>query len=179
MGSDGASNMTGIKSGLSTLLRENISKEIVNVHCLCHRLKLSFRDVFKKVKVYDKMMTLLIRLYYFFNKSYKNKHSLQNAFKVVGKGLLLPKVTGTRWLAHVYRAITALLRSYKALEMTLSTASHKNPKAEGLVKIMLDKNVMAFILLLQVITCTQMYVLLVRDVIFLSCIMYKNVCQSM
>jgi hypothetical protein len=108
-----------------------------------------------------------------------NKHSLQNAFKVVGKGLLPPKVTGTRWLPHVYRAITALLRSYKALEMTLSTASHKNPKAEGLVKIMLDKNVMAFILLLQVITCTQMYVLLVRDVIFLSCIMYKNVCQSM
>lgn len=179
MGSDGASNMTGIKSGLSTLLRENISKEIVNVHCLCHRLKLSFRDVFKKVKVYDKMMTLLIRLYYFFNKSYKNKHSLQNAFRVVGKGLLLPKVTGTRWLPHVYHAITALLRSYKPLEMTLSTASHKNPKAEGLVKIMLDKNVMAFILLLQVITCTQMYVLLVRDVIFLSCIMYKNVCQSM
>ena len=69
--------------------------------------------------------------------------------------------------------------STKLQSLTLSTASHKNPKAEGLVKIMLDKNVMAFILLLQVITCTQMYVLLVRDVIFLSCIMYKNECQSM
>lgn len=73
MASDGASNMTGARSGLSTLMRQKVNTELVNVHCLCHRLELAFRDVVKKVKLYDKLMTLLIGLYYFYKKSYKNK----------------------------------------------------------------------------------------------------------
>lgn len=49
MGSDGASNMVGKKSGLSTLIKENINSEIVNIHCLCHRLELGFRDALKHI----------------------------------------------------------------------------------------------------------------------------------
>ena len=62
MGSDGAANMVGGKSGLVTLLRQNITDELLNIHCLCHRLELSFRDAFKKVKLYDKLMTTLLKV---------------------------------------------------------------------------------------------------------------------
>ena len=44
MGSDGASNMSESKAGLITILHQNINKEIVNIHCLAHRLELAFRD---------------------------------------------------------------------------------------------------------------------------------------
>lgn len=152
MGSDGASNMTGVKSGLAQRLREQISDEIVNIHCLCHRLELAFRDVIKKSKVYDKLMTLLIGLHYFYKKSHKNKHGLLRAIDMLGgKGVLPPKVTGTRWLPHLHRGITCLVKTFTAYEAHLSTSSHQNPKAEGLFKIMVDKNVVAFMLFLQVI----------------------------
>jgi hypothetical protein len=150
MGSDGASNMTGSRSGLSTLLRQRINPEIVNVHCMCHRLELAFRDTLKKSKLYDKLMTLLIGIHYFYKKSYKNKSALLNAIEAVGKGVLPPKVTGTRWLPHLCRGIGALLKTYRALDAQLSTASHENAKAEGLLKLMLDKHVLAFAIFLQV-----------------------------
>ena len=83
--------------------------------------------------------------------SYKQKKGLEEAMATLGiNGLLPPKATGTRWLPHLSRGITALLRSFTALEAHLSNESHRNPKAEGLVKIMLTKEIMGFVLLLDV-----------------------------
>lgn len=94
MASDGASNMVGVKGGLATLLRQDINSELVNVHCLAHHLELAFRDVLKKNKIYDKIMTLMVGLYYFYKKSYNNKKSLLNSIKVCQiDGLMPPKVT--------------------------------------------------------------------------------------
>lgn len=151
MGSDGASNMVGIRSGLSTLLREHVNKEMINVHCFAHRLELAFRDVLKKNKHYNKLMTLLIGLHYFYKKQYKNKQGLLNTMAVMKvNGLLPPKVTGTRWMAHLWRGIQALVRTFTAYNAHLSTISHQNAKAEGLVKIMLGKDLVCFLLFLQV-----------------------------
>lgn len=153
MGSDGASNMVGKRSGLATLLRQDINDEIINVHCFAHRLELAFRDVLKKTqKLYDKLMTLLIGLYYFYMKSYKIKKGLLDTIKVLEiDGILPAKVTGTRWLPHLTRAIDCLIRNYAAYEAHLCSLSHTNPKAEGLVKIMLSKDVVCFVLFLKVI----------------------------
>lgn len=150
MGSDGASNMTGVRTGLSTLLREQVNPEMINIHCLCHRLELAFRDVVKKSKLYDKLMTLLIGLYYFYKKSYKNKQGLKTSIEAMKKGVFPTKVTGTRWLPHLYRGMCAFTKTYNALEAHLSTASHGNAKGEGLLKLMIDKQLMAFVLFLQV-----------------------------
>jgi len=98
MGSDGASNMLGRKKGLAVLLQEE-HPEMVTVHCICHRLELAFRDATKQTvkKIYDRMMTVLIGLYYFYKKSYKQKTALQRAWKALDmSGTLPPKVTGTR-----------------------------------------------------------------------------------
>lgn len=94
MGSDGASNMTGSKGGLATLLRKDFP-EMINVHCFCHRLELSFRDAMKSTKLYEKMMTLLTGLYYFYTKSSKQKKALQEAMTALCvKGTFPPRVTG-------------------------------------------------------------------------------------
>ena len=152
MGSDGASNMIGTKSGLLALIKKDLNGEFFNVHCLCHRLELAFRDVFKKFKLYDKLMTLLIGLYYFYKKSYNNKKGLLNTFSALEiKGILPPRVTGTRWLPHLSRGLVSLLRNFKAYEAHLSTLSHGNPKAEGLYKIMMGKDIITFVLFLQVL----------------------------
>ncbi|MES9883985.1 MAG: hypothetical protein ABW185_24325 [Sedimenticola sp.] len=65
------------------------------------------------------------------------------------KGLLPPKVTGTRWLPHLYRAINSLLRTYLAYEAHLSTLSRK-AKAEGLAKMVVNFGLISFVLCLQV-----------------------------
>lgn len=133
------------------LLRQNVCDEILNVHCLAHRLELSFRDVLKNNRYYEKLMTLLIGLHYFYMKYYKNKSGIQTAIKALNiKGILPPKMTGTRWLPNLSRGIESLLRLFPAYEAHLSSLSHKNPKVEGLVKVMLDKNRVCFVLFLKV-----------------------------
>ncbi|XP_056000656.1 zinc finger protein 862-like [Ostrea edulis] len=150
MGSDGASNMVGKKGGLSALLKNNINDELVNVHCFAHRLELAFRDVLKKSKLYDRLMTLLIGLYYFYTKQYKNKRGLLDAIRALNvKGVVPTKVTGTRWLAHLFRGMNNMMRTFQAYEAHLCSLSHKNPKAEGLAKILLRKDLVCFVLFLQ------------------------------
>ncbi|XP_052787904.1 zinc finger protein 862-like [Mya arenaria] len=147
LGSDGASNMTGVKAGLAALLKNG--PHFINVHCLVHRLELAFRDALKGVKFYDKLMTLLIGLHYHYKKYYKNKKGRKDTFEALQlKAMLPPKVTGTRWLPHLSRGLKALIKGYRAFECHLSDQSHNNPKAEGLVKIMTDKHVVAFFLFL-------------------------------
>jgi hypothetical protein len=47
--------------------------------------------------------------------------------------------------------IQGLLRTFRAYEIHLSNLSHQNAKAEGLVKMLLGKDIMCFILFLNVI----------------------------
>ena len=152
--------MTGTVSGLATLIKQDYP-EVISVHCLCHRLELAFKDALKVKKAgsakkvnmnqYEKMMTLLIGLHYMYKRSAKQKNELLRAMEAQNiKGTLPPKATGTRWLPHLSRGIESLCRTFKAYESHLSNASHSNAKAEGLVKILLNKEVMCFILVLQV-----------------------------
>lgn len=87
---------------------------------------------------------------FFSRKCHKQKQGLMEAIFALGDGLIPGKVTGTRWLPHLWRGISGFLRTFPAYHAHLCTASHTNPKAEGLVNIMLQKDVMALILLLQV-----------------------------
>ena len=161
LGSDGASNMTGKKGGLVTLLQNNVNKELINIHCFAHRLKLAFRDVLRKNSLYDKLITLLVGLYYFYKKSHKNKHQLLESISITkSKGVVPGKVTGTRWLPHLSRSIKGTLRAFKAYDVHLSNLSHSNAKAEGLLKMLLRKDLICFILFLQVIIYKIIYVFL-------------------
>ncbi|XP_053405013.1 E3 SUMO-protein ligase KIAA1586-like [Mercenaria mercenaria] len=149
--SDGASNMQGHKSGLVALLRKT-HPHIVTVHCLAHRLELAFKDTIKKVPLYEKMMTLLLGLYYLYRKSPKLKMGLKRSFEAHQTKMLLPtRVGGTRWLPHLDLAIRNFIRGYKAVRSHLESSSHTSPKAEGLAKIAGDSNLLGFVLSLQAV----------------------------
>lgn len=149
---DGASNMMGVNRGTATLLQETYPTLVVT-HCLAHRLELAFKDAIKAsgCKLYDRTSTLLVGLYYFYQKSSKQRKALREAFKALAlTPAIPPRVGGTRWLAHIQRAVDSCLKGYPALVAQLSNASHGNAKAEGLVKILTNWNVVAFLLLLKV-----------------------------
>ena len=147
---DGASNMTGRISGLCTLFKNRHNDEIVSIHCLCHRLELAFKDSMKKYAVFQKMNTLLLGLYYLYKKSPKQKKMLEKAFESHGKRVNSPRrVGGTRWVSHLYEAINIFIGSYPVFMDELDTASHINPKAEGLAKLGRSLNVLHFILILR------------------------------
>ena len=62
-----------------------------------------------------------------------------------------PKATGTRWLPHLNLGLQSLFKSVHGHNAHLSTASHGNPKAEGLLRMMLNKELVAFMLFIKVI----------------------------
>jgi hypothetical protein len=87
--------LTGNKSGLAALLRRD-RPHLVAIHCLAHRLELSFKDVVAKSKLY-KTITLLLGLYYLYRKSPKMKKSLTTSFESLKINRDLPtRVGGTR-----------------------------------------------------------------------------------
>ena len=55
---DGAANMMGCSTGLTTLLKDNYPFIII-VHCLTHVLKLAYKDAMKESTVYSKLQTLV------------------------------------------------------------------------------------------------------------------------
>ena len=79
LGCDGASVMLGCKSGLITLLQRE-QPVIVPIHCYGHRLELAFKDSTKKVKLYGKLASLLLGLYYFYHQSALNRSMLKRAY---------------------------------------------------------------------------------------------------
>jgi hypothetical protein len=98
------------------------------------------------------MMTLLFGLYYLYKKSPKQKKSPKRSFTALKMNPILPsRVGGTRWLPHVQRAINAFVKRYKAIKMQLVTASHQNPKAEGLAVLMRNGGIISYMLILKVL----------------------------
>lgn len=149
---DGASNMMGVNKGVGTLLRQQYPTLVVT-HCLAHRLELAFKDAIKEsgCKLYERTTTLLVGLYYFYQKSSKQRKVLHETFQVLGLSPTIPpRVGGTRWLAHIKRAVESCLKGYPALVAHLSDASHGNAKAEGLAKLLTRWDIVSFLLLLKV-----------------------------
>jgi hypothetical protein len=170
LGSDGASNMTGKKGGLATLLKLDVNRELLNVHCFAHRLELAFRDCLKSTN-YEKLMTLLIGLYYFYTKSHNNKTRLLESIAAHKQCVLPKKVTGTRWLPHLSRGIDALFKTFRAFEGQLSSNSHDNAKAEGLCKILISKDLICF-----AVSPGTCMVFLMQSFIFMDIFLY---CHSL
>ncbi|KAK3098982.1 hypothetical protein FSP39_024949 [Pinctada imbricata] len=78
---DGASVMTGIKSGLGALLRKE-NPMILTIHCLAHRLELALKNMSKKCPLYRKTVdTLLLGLYLFYHDSSLNRAMLVRSMR--------------------------------------------------------------------------------------------------
>lgn len=65
-----------------TLLQKDFP-ELLACHCLAHRLELSFRDMVKGDKKYERLSTLLLGIFYFYKRSPKQRSNLRHTFKVI------------------------------------------------------------------------------------------------
>ncbi|XP_052286932.1 uncharacterized protein LOC127882371 [Dreissena polymorpha] len=148
---DGASNMLGVHKGVGALLLKE-KPGLVITHCLAHRLELAIKDVFKTNKTYDKAMTLLVGVFYWYKRSSKQQKELARTFKALNPKsvpLMPTRAGGTRWVSHMMKAINTFLRAYVPITTHLGHASNSNSKAEGLHKLATSMTIMVFLVVLK------------------------------
>ena len=136
---DGASVNTGIHGGLGALLRQS-AEWLTVVHCFNRRLELAAKDAFKGT-FFDEVDTMLIKLFYLYQKSPKRLRELREFSEIFEKTVPKPaKAGGTRWIGHKISALNVVLQSYGAfithLESLAKTDSQDIKRAEiaGFVK---------------------------------------------
>ena len=88
LGSDGASVMLGKNNGVIALL-QTMQPSIIAVHCSGHRPELAYKDMIKKMPCAEKVMTMLIGLYYLYRIA-SNRTNLKNAYNVLKLKVLIP-----------------------------------------------------------------------------------------
>ncbi|KAK7944844.1 hypothetical protein WMY93_000572 [Mugilogobius chulae] len=119
LGTDGASVMTGAKNGVVSKLKGDRSY-IIGIHCMAHRLELSFSDAMRSNIMFQRVELLLGGLYTFYHTSPLNRANLMNSFQALGHMRLVPtRIGGTRWVGHLLRALDHFLRGYQGLVLHL------------------------------------------------------------
>ena len=132
--SDGASNMTGKKSGVGKLFLDTFPNLIL-WHCSNHRLELSVGDVANEVSGINPFKMFMDSLYALYSQSPKNQQALKDCaldLDVVFRKL--GRVLGTRWAASSLRAAKAIWQCYPALAAHFASSDHgaHQAKFEGL-----------------------------------------------
>ena len=113
--SDGAAVMRGCRSGVVAHLTEGLP-HVVGVHCMAHRLELSFTDTDNEKPCCKKIDSLLMGLYYFYHNSALNRANLKASYESLQKPPLMPtRVGGTHWVPHILKALDYFLRGYAAV----------------------------------------------------------------
>ena len=125
--SDGASVMTGANTGVAARLREHpLLKQLLNIHCICHRLALACGDSSNQLTCLKDFETTFIQPLAFFKKSPKRlnvysktalkMHDLvtlpdKRQKKVVRK---VKKAVTTRWLS-LHESVDGVYGEYAGL----------------------------------------------------------------
>ena len=97
---DGASVNLGQFGSLGALIKEK-APWLELVHCFNHRIELALKDAFEN-SAFAKIETMLMKLYYLYQKSPKRYRELKEITKPT-------KAHGTRWIDHKYRAMERVL----------------------------------------------------------------------
>ena len=114
-GSDGASVMTGCKSGVGTLLKKE-QPLLFTLHCMAHRLELGSKGITEANTFMATFTELLSSIYKFYHSSAWNRDNLKTSCAALGITFLVPsRVGGTRWLPHTMQALKKLWSIYPAL----------------------------------------------------------------
>lgn len=144
-GSDGASVMVGCRSGVATQLRA-CNRQMVSVHCVCHRLALASSQASSGVSYLKKFKDYLLTLYNFFHNSPVKSARLKQVQEVLSiPQLKITRAVDTRWLSHK-SVISTQLRTLPAVLVYLY--QQEDPTAMGLYKVMATYSFFASLLLL-------------------------------
>lgn len=112
--SDGASVMTGVKSGLGTLFKTNYNNRIYTIHCMAHKLQLVMGHAYDDLPyLKDEFEATVNGIYSFFNKhAVKRKASLRITAEAFQMPLYeLVYIHEIRWVASELKAVQKLRQS--------------------------------------------------------------------
>ncbi|XP_071169572.1 zinc finger protein 862-like [Mytilus edulis] len=128
LGSDGASVMVGRKSGVAARLKQR-NPELVNVHCIAHRLALAAAQATDNIPYLKKFKDLLQQIFKFYQNSAVRMSGLKEIETILGgPQLKMKEVLDTRWLSHD-RAVTAIRECLPALIASLEREASERSDA--------------------------------------------------
>ena len=143
---DGASVNLGAKNGVAALMRKDVGEHLIEVHCWAHNLELAALDAKKRGKsnIFHEINELLQSIWYVYHYSPKARRELGIISKSLDIKAFRPvKLKGTRWVPHLSRALSQLLKY--SLPAILMHQEHRMSDAasrieiKGKAKFILDK----------------------------------------
>ena len=151
-GADSASVNLGKKSGLATLLKQEVSC-LADFHCLPHRLELALLELQNSCRSVDDVYNVLHLIWKTYNYSPKSVRALKSIADELEINILKPtQVRGTRWLPHVSRAPNVFVGGSKSATQTESgqysavlmhmedlSVNSKNADIQGRARYIADK----------------------------------------
>ena len=125
-GSDGASVYVGRLNGVVAKLHVEIPW-LLGVHCIAHRLELSVLDALKDEEQLKNVQEMLQGLYKHYHYSPKALRDFKEFAQLLDEKINKPvNLRGTRWLPHMNRALTVMIKSFSVLStLTWKTESQK------------------------------------------------------
>ena len=139
---DGASVNTGQYNGLLARLQQDNRPWLLKVHCVSHRLELAFKD---SLETLEEIKDFMISLYYLFKRSGKFGRQFRTTAEALGVQVYkMPKVHGTRFVAHQRHGAEVLLSNWivlaNAVENVIANKENArlNPKLRGILKKLQD-----------------------------------------
>ena len=125
-GSDGASVYVGRLNGVVAKLRVEIPW-LLGVHCIAHRLELSVLDALKDEEQLNNVQEMLQGLYKHYHYSPKALRELKELAQVLDEKInKLVNLRGTRWLPHISRALTVMMKSFSVIYAHLENTISEN-----------------------------------------------------
>ena len=116
---DGASNMSGHRSGVQARLREEKCLKATYVHCRSHLLQLACVYASDKLRPIKQLFSALNSLWRLFSLSPKRTHAFREVQEVLqDPKLSLVQVGDTRWTSH-FRAVKAVVNCLQSIITTL------------------------------------------------------------
>ena len=108
---------------------------LIAVHYFNHRLELGVKDAFTGIKAFEDVDELLLKLYYFYQKSPKRLRDLRSFAEEFGESVPKPtKACGTRWINHKWSAMKIALENYGKYIGHLREASKGDSEMQGFLK---------------------------------------------
>lgn len=122
--SDGASVMLGKRSGVGKQMKDKFPNLFI-WHCLNHRLELAVGDAIKSVTSLNHFQSFLDCLYSVYSQSAKNQNELKSISEQLDTQIKkIGRIFNVRWVASSFRTISAVWKSYEALNVHFQTASN-------------------------------------------------------
>ena len=128
IGTDGASDMTGRKSGVVAKLREH-TPSLIGIHCAAHRCALTASQAAKQIPQLKEYSHTLTNIFYYFSGSALRSNKLREIQLLLELPTLkYAQVHSVRWLS-MEKAVEVVYRTYPALVVALEHEATSNPAA--------------------------------------------------